>query len=118
MSDPMTASEISQDEKTMAMIAAILGIPTLWLGPLIIYLIKKDQSRYIAFYALQSLILGAAVFVISFIAAIPLLGWLIYAVALIANLVLQITAAMAANRGEWHEIPVAGKYAKQQLGIA
>jgi len=118
MSDPMTTSEISQDEKNMAMIAAILGIVTGWLGPLIIFLIKKDQSRYVAYYSLQSLILGGCVFVASFVAAIPIVGWIVYAVVAIANLVLQISAAMAANRGEWYEAPIVGKFAKQQLQMS
>lgn len=118
MSDPMTTSEISQDEKNMAMIAAILGIPTTWLGPLIIFLLKKDQSQYVGYYALQSTILGACVFVASFLMIVPVLGHLAYLAVAVVNLILQIMSAMAANRGEWYEVPIIGKIVKQQLKMA
>lgn len=35
-----------QDSRTMGMMAHILGIVTGWLGPLIVWLIKKDQSPF------------------------------------------------------------------------
>ena len=118
MSDPMTNTAISPDDKNMALIAAILGIFTVWLGPLIIFLIKKDQSKYVAYHALQSCLIGACVFVAAFLLVIPVVGWLVYLAVWIGNIVLQIQAAMAINRGEWFTAPVAGQFVRQQLKIA
>jgi len=118
MSDPMTTNEISPDDKNMALIAAVLGIFTFWVGPLIIFLIKKDQSNYVAYHALQSCLIGACVFVAGVLAVIPIVGWLIYVAVVIGNLVLQIQAAMAINKGEWFNAPVAGQFVRQQLKLA
>ena len=45
----------------MAMLAYILGIFTGFIGPLVLWLIKKDQSKFVAFHALQALLLHAIV---------------------------------------------------------
>ena len=37
-------SEVSQDDKTMGMIAHLSGIVTGFIGPLVIWLINKDKS--------------------------------------------------------------------------
>lgn len=113
MSDPMTTSEISQDDKNMAMIAAVVGIFTI-LGPLIIFLIKKDQSKYVAFHALQSTFLC----LLHFLWAIPGLNLILGPIGFIINAAFQIMAAMAINRGQWYEAPVVGKFVKQQLKMA
>jgi len=113
MSDPMTSSEITQDEKTMALVAAVVGIFTI-LGPLIVFLIKKDQSRYVAFHALQSTFIS----LLHIVWAIPVANLILGPIALIVNLVFQIQAAMAINRGEWYEAPFFGKFVKQQLKMA
>jgi len=113
MSDPMTTSEISQDDKTMALIAAVVGIFAI-LGPLLVFLIKKDQSRYVAFHSLQSTIISA----LHLVWIIPVANIILGPIALIVNLVFQIQAAIAINKGEWFEAPVVGKFVKQQLKMA
>lgn len=116
MIDPTTGSgEVTQDEKTMAMIACILVIFTHWLGPLIIFLIKKDQSKFVAFHALQATILGAVASILT-IATMFTFGITALA-AFIITVVFGIISALAANKGEWYEMPVIGKFAKQQVGL-
>ena len=41
------AAVASKDDKTMAMLCHLLAIFTTFIGPLIIWLIKKDQSAYV-----------------------------------------------------------------------
>ena len=43
-SPPYNALGISQDDKTMAMLAHLLGIVTGFVGPLVIWLIKTNRS--------------------------------------------------------------------------
>ena len=42
---PLT--EITQEDKTMAMLCHLLAIVSWFLGPLIVWLIKKDQSKFV-----------------------------------------------------------------------
>jgi len=113
MSDPMTPSELSQDDKNMALIAAVLGIFTI-LGPLIIFLIKKDQSRYVAYHALQSTFVS----ILHFLWVIPVANLILGPIGFIVCLVFQIQAVMAINKGDWYEAPGIGKFVKQQLKMA
>ncbi len=111
---------LSQDERTMAMLAYILGIFTGFLGPLVIWLIKKDQSKFVAYHGLQALIFHAAIVVgyfVSSLLAFFLIGFLTYPLFGILSLVYSILAGLAANRGEWYEIPVVGTFTRQQVGV-
>jgi len=51
----LQSANASKDERTMAMIAHLLGLVG-FLGPLILYLVKKDESsEYVKFHMKQSL---------------------------------------------------------------
>jgi uncharacterized Tic20 family protein len=99
----------SQDAKTMAMLAHLLGILTGFLGPLIIWLIKKDSSRFVDDQGKEALNFWISVSIIitlcSFTAflCVPLfigLGVWITAV------VFSIMGAMKANQGIAYRYPV------------
>ena len=111
---------VTQDDKTMAIIAWIGGVFVSFLVPLIIYLLKKDQSKFVAFHAMQSMAFFGAILVAYLIAgalSVILIGYLLFPVIFILTLVYGILAALAANRGEWYEIPIVGKFARQQVGV-
>ena len=113
-------TDTSQDDRTMAVITYIIAIFSTFLGPLIIWLIKKDQSKFIAYHALQALIFNAAVavgYLIASMTAIFLIGLLILPIVGIIHVVFMILAAVASSKGEWYEIPVVGKFARQAAGI-
>jgi len=110
---------VTQDDKTLAMLSYILGIFTGFLGPLILWLVKKDQSKFIAFHSLQALLLHGVVvvgYILSSFLVILLIGLLTYPAFFVLGLVFSILAGLAANRGEWYEIPVIGAFARQQVG--
>lgn len=109
---------ITQDDKTMAMLAYLLGPFTGFLGPLLLWVLKKDQSKFVGFHALQALLLHAFVSigcVISFV--LFFISFALLPVFLILGIVFSILAGLAANRGEWYDIPVLGKIARQQTGF-
>ena len=111
---------LSQDDRTMAMLAYLLGIFTGFIGPLVIWLIKKDTSKFVAFHAMQALVLHAVVnigYILSAILLVVLIGGLMLPVFSVLGLVFSILAGIAANKGEWYEIPVIGKYAHQFAGV-
>jgi hypothetical protein len=117
MVDPTTgSSEITQDDKTMAMVAWLIGIVTGWVGPLIIYLVKKDQSKFVAYHALQATFFHVAIIVLYMASAFTFL--ISGAAGVLLSLVFSIIAGLAANRGEWYEVPLIGKFTKQQVGIS
>ncbi len=100
-----------------------------WLGwavPLVIYLIKKDQSQFIKFHALQAMLLEALLFAVSIallILTFATCGIGIFItlplalVIVIAAIYYHIKAGMAANEGQWYELPLVGPYARRQVGI-
>ena len=114
---PYNASGISQDDKMMAMLAQLLAIVTGFIGPLIIWLIKKDQSKFVAFHAMQALFFHLALNVVMFVLGITIILALAAPLVWIAGIVFAVIAGLAANRGEWYELPVVGKIARQQVGV-
>jgi uncharacterized Tic20 family protein len=105
----------TEDDRTMAMLCHLLSIFTGFIGPLVIWLVKKDSSRFVDHHGreslnfqltvlLASICLGALAFVLMFIFVGILLIPVIMAISVLA-LVAEIMACLAANRGEWHRYP-------------
>jgi hypothetical protein len=122
----------------MAFLAHLLQVFTGFIAPLVIYCVKQD-SRFVKFHALQSLIWqlcymalffgGMIVFFFSvfatafgaavghtqngpppmFIFIFPLF-WLFWFLGWVANVILGIMYGIKANRGEWAAYPVIGKW--------
>ena len=97
------------------MLCHLLPIAAGFLAPLVIWLIKKDQSRFLDHHGRESLnfqlnvlILTLGLTIIAAILMFFLIGILllplIFVVAILA-IVLEILAGIAANRGEWHRYP-------------
>ncbi len=114
---------VAPEDRVMGMLAYVLAIFTYWLGPLILWLVKKDQSKFVAFHALQALVLMGVMFVVGIAANIltalhlGLIAWPVAGLLGFGAFVLNIIAAIAANKGDWYEMPVIGKYARQFAGV-
>ncbi len=103
-------SEVSQDDKTMGMIAHLSGIVTGFIGPLVIWLINKDKSDKTwvieeAKEALNFQITIAIAMMISIALMVVLIGLLLAPVVGIAALILAIMAGLKANAGESYRYP-------------
>lgn len=102
------------DEKTMGMLAHLLGGLFSFLGPLIIWLIKKDESPFVNDQGREALNFQItvlfAVIACSILSFIPYLGC-IFALAwmaiVIANLVFAIIGCLEANKGVAYRYPFA-----------
>ena len=106
----MNTESISQDEKTMALLAHLGGIFFGFIPSLVIWLIKKDESAFVAEQAKEALNFQITVmigFVISFILIFIVIGIFLIWGLLIANLVLCIVAGVKANSGESYRYPLA-----------
>ncbi len=78
------------------------------IGPLIIYLVKKDSSPFVAFHALQSLYFGLIFLVLMLVTFITIIGPIAVGV---AYWVFEIIACVKAYNGEWYCLPLAGNWA-------
>ncbi|MCW2915392.1 MAG: hypothetical protein JWN52_3460 [Actinomycetia bacterium] len=107
------------DDTTMALFCYVGALLGGFIVPLILYLIKKDQSRFVRFhaaqalnYALTQMIVLLAVIIPLIVAAIalrqPAVAVLIAPVwlyELISPYVWMILGAIRSNRGEWYTLP-------------
>ncbi len=100
--------EENKDARTMAMLAHLLAIPLAFLGPLLIWLIKKDQHPFVDDQGKEALnfnIMLAIAYVACGLLTIVCIGALLLPLVWIVNIVFAILGGMAANRGEWYRYP-------------
>lgn len=105
----------SSDDKTMAILAHILSIVAGFLAPLVIYLIKKDNSPYATAHAKESLNFQLTLLIayfVSFILMFVLIGALLIVLLMIANLVLVIIATIKASENKMYKYPFSIKFIK------
>jgi uncharacterized protein len=107
----------TQDERTMALLIWLLGLLSGWIGPLIIWLVKREQSKFVDFHGKQSLFLHivAVVLMVPMVVLmmLPLVGCVMLPLFLFAGIglmVVQILLAVKANSGEWYRLPVVGEW--------
>lgn len=109
MGDEITPDTLpTSDEKILAILAHILTIVSTFIAPLIIYLIKKDNSPYVAEHAKESLNFQITMFILyllSFLLIIVLVGILLLWVLSIVNLVLVIIATIKASENKMYRYP-------------
>lgn len=95
------------DEKTMAILSHALTIVFPILAPLIIYLIKKDESAYVAWHAKESLNFQITVMIVVIGLIITIIGILLVWLVGIAVLILVIIASIRASEGKLYKYPFA-----------
>ena len=107
-------NDISQDEKTWGMLAHLSSLVGLIipfgtiLGPLVVWLIKKDTMPFVADQGKEAVnfnITVAIAIVVSAVLTVVLIGFLLMAVVGIAWLVLTIIAGIKANEGLDYRYP-------------
>jgi uncharacterized Tic20 family protein len=104
-----SGDELTSEDRNFAVIAHLLGILTMFVGALIIWLIKKDDSPFVDDQAKEAINFQITIFiaqaVAGFLTAIAI-GCFILPVILVANIVLCIVAALAASQGQWYRYPM------------
>lgn len=126
----MGQANLSDEERLWAMLAHLLALLgyVVWVGayvaPLVVYLVYKDKSRFVAFHALQSLFFQLALLVVGAICVLLALTIVLACIAVpaialisIGALVYIIVAAIRAYNGELFEYWLVGKWARQIVGI-
>ena len=67
------------------------------IGPLILYVVKRDQSEFVAFHALQSLYFGLAFLAVVFLTC----G--VGVIAVVAYIIWEVIATVQASNGRWYK---------------
>ncbi len=107
----MNEVQVPQEDKTLAMITHLSGILAGFIVPLIIWLINKDkpeksflidQSKEALNFQITMALAWIAAIVLTFV----FIGFLLYPVLMIANIVFCILAGIKANNGIAYRYPV------------
>ena len=99
----------------MALLAHILGIVIGFIGPLIIYLVKKDESDFVRDQAAEApnfQITILIAMVVSVVLMLVVIGILLLPVVVVVNIVFCIMATIAASNGQRYRYPVCIRFIK------
>jgi len=108
----------ASDDGTWALLSYVLALVASVIAPLVIYLVKMNESRFVRFHAAQALNMGITAFIEAvaiFIVAIllgaithgfgVLLAGLAFVALAIAHLVYLIIGAVKSNQGQLFRVP-------------
>ena len=96
----------SKDDRTMAMLCHLLGIVLGFIGPLIIWLIKKDESPFIDDQGKEALNFQLALLIVSLGLSVTCIGLVLLPVVLVYAIIYCVIGGMAANGGETFRYPL------------
>jgi uncharacterized Tic20 family protein len=105
----LPGDELTSEDRNFAVIAHLLGILTMFVGALIIWLIKKDDSPFVDDQAKEAINFQITIFIAQAVAGMLVaigLGCFLLPVVLIANIILCIVAALAVSQGRWYRYPM------------
>jgi uncharacterized Tic20 family protein len=108
--DQLEPTVPSKDDCNIAMLSHLLGIFTGFLGALIIWLLKKDDSAFIASQSKEALNFQITItigFIIAWLLAFILIGVIFVPILLIVNLIFCILGAVASSKGQAYRYPLA-----------
>ena len=102
----------TSDEKTMAILAHVLTFVCSFIAPLIIYLIKKDESQYVASQAKESLNFQLTLIIFVIALCITVIGILLVWPLCIVGYIFVIIATIKASEGKLYRYPVNFRFIK------
>jgi uncharacterized protein len=110
MPEEYPLSTPTSDERTFAILSHILAIvPGIGIfGPLVIWLIKKDESPFVEANAKESLnfqLTMLIAYVVSWILVIVLIGVMLFFVIWVLNIVLVIVASIKTSENKIYRYP-------------
>src|SRR3954464_13024820 len=88
------------DERNWGMLAHLSSLIAIWLvglaflGPLLIWLLKKDQSPFVADQAKEALNFQIAVFIVNMICTVTCVGVILIPVIIVGDIVLSVMAGI------------------------
>jgi len=122
--DQMNAmgSDLTKDDKTWGMLCHVstlctfIGVPFGGIiAPLIIWLIKKDEMKFVDYNGKEALNFQISILIYSLISALlifVIIGIILIILVLVVDIVLTIIAVVKANNGEYYEYPMTIRFIK------
>jgi len=108
-------AQVSGDERTMAILAHLLGIFFSFVAPLVIWLIKKDESEFVDYHGKEALNFQLTMLIVYVVGAILPTIRIEQCITLAVGVVIiifSIMAAVAANKGEYYRYPISIRFIK------
>lgn len=102
----------TSDEKTMAILSHVLTLVVGFFAPLVVYLLKKDESSFVAAHAKESLNFQITVLIAIMVLFITVIGILLIWIVGIAAVVLVIVATIKASEGKLYKYPATIRFIK------
>ena len=100
----------NKDDCNIAMLAHLLGIFTGFVGALLIWLLKKDDSAFINEEAREALNFQITITIAYLVASMLmfiLIGMLLLPILYVANIIFCILGAISASKGQSYRYPFA-----------
>ncbi len=100
----------SPNETNLAMLAHLFGIFTGFIGAMVIWLLKKDDSAFVGEEAREALnfqITLMIAYVVAGVLAFLLIGLILFPILFILNLVFCLRGAISASKGKAYRYPLA-----------
>ena len=102
--------EPTQDDKTWgmlahlsALVAGLVALP--FVGPLVVWLMYKDKSPFIADQAKEALNFNLAVLIALLVCVVTVVGICLLPIVGIGALIYQVIAGIEASKGVWYRYP-------------
>lgn len=99
----------SSDDKNIATITHLGGILFSFIPALVVWLLKKDDSQFIAAQAREALNFQITLLLAQFVAYVLvfiLVGFLLLGLIWLFNIIFCIIAAIASSKGEYYRYPL------------
>ncbi|MBA4196303.1 MAG: DUF4870 domain-containing protein [Chitinophaga sp.] len=103
--DEIPLYPVSQDEKNLGLLSHIITLVSSFIAPLIIYILKKNESEFVAAHAKESLNFQITIVIVCFICIISIVGILLLWVVGIYSFILVIVATVRASEGRLYKYP-------------
>jgi hypothetical protein len=107
--------EVSQDAKNMAMLCHLLGLLTNFIGPLVLWLVKKDDDPFIDKQGKEALNFQITVAIAGIASSLLIavcIGAVLLPVVCVLDLVFSIIACVKSSKGEDYRYPVSIRLVK------
>lgn len=106
--DHNQAPAAESGDRTWAILSHVGGLLTSWIGPLVIYLIKKSEpgGEFAAANAKEALNFQITLFIVFVVLMISVVGMFLLFVPILGNLILSIVAAVKASNGVSYRYPL------------
>ncbi|MEY4276414.1 MAG: hypothetical protein RIS26_877 [Actinomycetota bacterium] len=101
-----------ENEKLVAILIHVAGIPFEFFGPLIGYLVFNGKGPFVTHHVKESFNFGLTMLLSVVVLAISIVGWLVLWAVPAVWTVFRIIAAVKASQGEWYRYPLTIRFIK------